>query len=78
MPCKGSRDGKWTGEDKTYTVQELIAEEDLIDKSFTYDFGDGWVAKVQCRLPRPNAVPTDQFCGYEWMIESIITKGAII
>ena len=51
---------------------------------YYYNFGDGWGASVNVyildgakeasRLRRKS----DGFCGYEWMIDSIITNGKIL
>ena len=49
----------------------------LIGESFYYNFGDGWGAKITCRA-KGTEKPTKKFCGYEWMVRSIIKNGSII
>lgn len=51
--------------------------------SFGYSFGDGWYARVtaqtvdakEARTLRKNS---KGFCGYEWMIDSIVANGQIV
>ena len=50
---------------------------------FTYNFGDGWVARVSVRGVTPAEKRkiernTKGFCGYDWMIDSIIRDGEIL
>lgn len=89
MPNAASWNGKWSGEGRNYTlVKELSFDNPLgIDlrcglatKSWSYAWSDGWVARVQAR-----AVPDDEklqksdgFCGYDWMVESILKRGKIL
>ena len=54
----------------------------IIGKSFGYNFGDGWFASVEVRAVNRSEARTlrkasQGFCGYEWMIESILYDGAI-
>jgi hypothetical protein len=90
MPNVGSWNGRWSGEGKMYVVtrsfpkkQEDEARKILDGKYYYYNFGDGWSAGVtvsQCdakeaaRIRRRSA----GFCGYDWMINSIIKHGKII
>lgn len=79
MPGNNSWNGKWSGEESTYTVTRRLTEKKFEDLKprYTYSFGDGWVAAVAIRQAKPREKVTDRFCGYEWMIDSIIRRGAI-
>lgn len=51
--------------------------------TFPYDFGDGWTARVIAQIvdaPEANnrLKRSAGFCGYEWMIDSILKHGKII
>ena len=89
MPNIGSWDGQWTGSKKPYfefrKVDKKTGEqfmENKESKSFYYNFGDGWRAKVKVKkilsqeknkLERISA----GFCNYDWMIDSILKNGKI-
>lgn len=79
MPNVGSWNGKWSGEDDIYTVSKTLTKknEDLIGQDFYYNFGDGWGASVKVREARPREKATNRFCGYEWMIDSILANRKI-
>jgi len=93
MPNVGSWNGKWTGANDKYTIAYKPNKVDLkklphlikiIDKlkqgqnsNFYYNFGDGWGANVEVRLSKHREKATNKFCGYEWMIKSILEKGKI-
>ena len=78
MPSNNSWNGKWRGEDNVYTVARTLpaAKADALKRRYTYSFGDGWVAAVSVR-EAAREKPTNRFCGYEWMIDSILTRDAI-
>lgn len=49
---------------------------------FTYTFGDGWVAAVTVRevdaqTKRRLLKESEGFCGYDWMVDSILSHGKI-
>ena len=79
MPSNNAWNGKWSGEDNTYTVARTLpaAKVDGLKPRYTYSFGDGWVAAVRVREALPREKPTNRFCGYEWMIDSIVKRDAI-
>jgi hypothetical protein len=85
MPNVGSWNGKWSGADRKYYRTKSLTEKlaaPLIGKSFYYNFGDGWGASVSVEAidgkeKRRRDKVTNGFCGYEWMIESILDHGAI-
>ena len=85
MPGKGSWNGRWSGENRTYA--KVKAESDvpriLWGRSFYYRWPDGWtvcvsVEPVTATEARKVQKASDGFCGYDWMIPSILKYGAII
>ena len=85
MPNVGSWNGKWTGAENLYCRIRGLSKakaEELEGKSFYYRWNDGWGASVECRKVSGNEITemrnkSNGFCGYDWMIESIIQRGAI-
>ena len=84
MPRIGSWNGKWTGEGREYYRSRKNCEvpKDVIDKNFEYRWEDGWIAnvsvsKVTCAEERMLMKKSAGFCGYDWMINSIIKHGYI-
>ena len=80
MPNVGSWNGKFTGANNRYTVARNIHKKvakEIEFKNYYYDFGDGWGANIEVRLPNHREKPTNLFYGYEWMIDSIISNGKI-
>lgn len=94
MPKIGSWNGKWTGEEKYYAKvinftkkygkgKEAIEKLETVKGSFCYNFGDGWsacvdVKEIDSKEASKIRRKSNGFCGYEWMIESILTYGKII
>lgn len=87
MPRNNSWNGKWTGEDKYYCrIRSYV--NDYVPKylktgDYTYDFGDGWMAcvKVEEITAKQKKIcnsKSNGFCGYDWMIGSIIEHGKIL
>ena len=85
MPNVASWDGKWSGQDRLYVKthyfagkgSRLIAQEILDKGYFHYNFGDGWsagvnVKKVDSREAERLRKKSDGFCGYDWMVTSIV------
>ena len=71
----------WT-KDK-YNVREN--KRGLEGKSFSYRWEDGWSVVIQCRKitaleARKYRVleQRNKFCGYEWMVDSIMEFGEIL
>lgn len=91
MPNVGSWNGKWTGANNLYArivsirkgkASEAKAKEILAAKSYYYNFGDGWSASVSVRAVDGREATkikkaSKGFCGYDWMIESIMSNGCI-
>lgn len=88
MPSVASWNGRWSGERDLYVktrklTNKQLAESPLEEKSYRYNFGDGWAANVSVRAvdskERQQLTKRSKgFCGYEWMIDSIIENGKII
>ena len=90
IPRAGSWNGKFSGSGDAYTIARKIlkrdtqladiysriAKNEIID--YSYDFGDGWVARITLRKPRQREKPTNIFLGYEWMVDSIFKNRRII
>jgi hypothetical protein len=89
MPRVNTWNGTWTGAGKLYAYslthvkygKTLFPE--LQEKSYGYDFGDGWYANVKVTFMTPSEArqvmkKSDGFCGYEWMVGSICKHGKII
>jgi hypothetical protein len=91
MPNCGSWNGKFSGESNFYcNIQKFKEAEykkdnlcNIVDKSFYYNFGDGWGASIKVELIN-NKTATQYrkmsrgFMGYEWMIKSIVKNQKII
>lgn len=93
MPNVGSWNGQWSGRGNKYfkvcsyirdsrnRILELMNGETR--KSFYYNFGDGWGALITMEIidakeGRKRNKISNGFCGYEWMIDSIIKTGRIM
>ena len=86
MPSVGSWNGKWSGEKDMYVKVVNIpnrngalqkAEAILSNRCYDYDFGDGWRASVCVNKVDPKDATklrrkTKGFCGYDWMVDSIM------
>lgn len=77
MPSNNSWNGKWSGEGNQYTVARTLPNTKELKPRYTYSFGDGWVAAVKVRDAAPREKVSGKFCGYEWMIDSILKRDAI-
>jgi hypothetical protein len=91
MPNVGSWNGKWSGRDNYYAIVrssscskksvekfERIANEGY----YHYNFGDGWSAGVTVKKvegPEVRKIKKNSrgFCGYDWMVDSILENGTI-
>lgn len=88
MPSNNAWNGKWTGEGKNYVKGRSLSNNDyrlnyFEEKSYFYDFGDGWVVRVDvkevtAREERKANNKSNGFAGYDWMIDSIIDNGEIV
>ena len=85
MPHVGSWNGKWSGADKRYiqTMDERKVPKECWDKDFYYRWDDGWCACVSVKRTEASEAKklkmrSSGFCGYDWMIRSIIECGYIL
>ena len=87
MPGKASWNGKWSGEGRPYVRVRNVSKEAAIQilerESYDYRWDDGWCAcvsvrKVLSREAEKLCKKSVGFCGYDWMIDSIIKRGCII
>lgn len=81
MPGRSSWNGRWSGEARNYTLVREI-EDDVMNKydgrSWSYAWSDGWVANITARVVGPGVLAkSDGFCGYDWMVVSILRYGKI-
>lgn len=91
MPNNNSWNRKWSGQGKCYAVIRNVGKSKASqakaaklaeEKSFRYDFGDGWTAAVEVRQVDNNEArqlrrQTLGFQGYDWMVSDIILHGNI-
>lgn len=90
MPGRGSWNGLWSGEDNLYAVVEKLstlkriarASKILESQPYFYRWNDGWTARINVRSVEAAEASSIKrrskgFCGYEWMIVSIIEHGKI-
>lgn len=90
MPNRGSWNGKWSGESTMYARVEKFSKSDIIDykinekinKDFYYTWDDGWsacvdVMRVDSKEAKNIRKYSKGFCGYDWMIDSILKLGYI-
>ena len=85
MPGRGSWNGKWSGEKDRHIIIRSVDDqkaESLNGRLFYYNWPDGWTAcvavsavdsKETARLKKKSR----GFCGYDWMVDSIIRYGMI-
>jgi hypothetical protein len=86
MPNRGSWNGGWSGAERRYSIVKSLPDRRVLallggkDRgSWGYNFGDGWFASVEARVvPKGERLPkSDGFCGYDWMVVSILADGDI-
>ncbi len=86
MPNRGSWNGGWSGEANLYakvrSFTDKIAASILAKSSYYYSFGDGWGASIEVKQidgaeSRRVRRKSKGFCGYDWMIDSIVHDGQI-
>lgn len=86
MPGRNTWNGKWTGDKELYAkVRNVPPDETAVileEVNFQYRWSDGWCANVEVKevsKTEANRIRRNSqgFCGYEWMIDSIIKLGYI-
>lgn len=84
MSNVGSWNDKWTGDGiKYYIIKDKLYETAIANSPFFYDFGDGWIAKIEVKAINSfdaslKKKESKGFCGYDWMVNSIINNGKIV
>lgn len=88
MPSNNAWNYRWIGQDDLYAVVKSFRKmpeadgKPIVGGRFSYNFGDGLVAAVTVREVTSSAAArirkqSKGFCGYNWMIDSILSWGAI-
>ena len=82
MPNRASWNGKWSGEDRNYTLDRDLDDEravQLSGQSWSYGWPDGWCAEISARIvpAGEERKPSHGFDGYDWMVASILRYGKI-
>ncbi len=91
MPNNNSWNGRWSGSERAYNIVKNMGTskkaaakaEALVEAGdFSYSFSDGWRASVNVKLvdatgARKARKISDGFCGYDWMVSSILYHGDI-
>lgn len=87
MPKNNSANGRWTGDEKVHAIilpkSKVGSVEGIMNMApYNYDFGDGWVAQIDVKFLNAYEAAeikknNDGFCGYDWMVKSIIDNGTI-
>jgi len=77
--------GTWSGADKVFVRRRLdsVVPASVVGRVFIYEWDDGWsvrisVEKVSAAKAAGIAKQSKSFCGYDWMIDSIIKYGEIL
>lgn len=87
MPHTNSWNGRWSGEERKHylfrTMKPTTAEKVVAAGSYYYNFGDGWAAEVRAEIvssaeKRKRQKVNAGFCGYDWMVDSILNYGKIL
>lgn len=91
MPGAASWDGRWSGEGRLFarihTLPNTRAGKEsgqriIAGSPYYYTWSDGWTACIEARRvdaldARKLLQKSQGFCGYDWMIESILSHGKI-
>lgn len=85
MPHSPSWNGRWSGEDKKHLYFQHVSDKlavALDGQSWDYHWDDGWCALIDAKIVsreerRKLSKQNAGFCGYEWMIQSILAFGRI-
>lgn len=84
MPNNNAWNGKWSLAEELFvrTRDERKVPKKVWNRNFFYSWDDGWTACVSARrMSASEAQKLERkskgFCGYDWMIDSIIEHGEI-
>ena len=88
MPNVGSWNGQWTGAYKMYyiirkCITDKFLNEGQTSHTFHYSWDDGWGANVSAEIVDAKEAAKRRkisagFCGYDWMVDSLIDCGEIL
>lgn len=92
MPSNNSWNGKWSGDEKLFAIIHNVgrskkakdqAKEIISKGNYSYNFGDGWCARICAKFVNSEQAKkikrkSQGFCGYDWMVDSILTHNKII
>ena len=92
MPHRNSWNGMWSGEGNLYAIvknfgkskkAENLCNTILEKTSYSYSWSDGWGARVRvyaADVREANKIrrKSQGFCGYDWMVDSIIKRQKIL
>lgn len=90
MPGSPSWNGKWSGEGKLYAIVKKFTGARGADKAksilancyYSYSWSDGWRAGIDAKMVDGKTAGQFRkrscgFCGYDWMVDSILVDGVI-
>lgn len=91
MPGAASWNGRWSGEGKLYAIVRKFVGKKETEKArvilakgyYHYGWPDGWRAGItvkECTGPEARKIrkASQGFCGYDWMVTSILARGKIL
>ncbi len=89
MPGAASWNGRWSGEGRLYVKVQTMSTKALKAKAeslighHSYGWSDGWrasvaVREVDAKEARQLRRKSNGFCGYDWMVGSLLKHGKII
>lgn len=85
MPHCGSWNGRWSGAEQKHLIFKRLSDKyaaTLDGQSWDYRWDDGWGAVIDARIvsgeeSRKLRKQNAGFCGYDWMVQSILAVGRI-
>jgi len=85
MPSNNAWNGRWSGDGQCYAIVKSYRRMPTTFKLgyYDYNFGDGWRAAITVReITRGAAAKLRKqsqghLCGYDWMVDDIVTYGRI-
>ena len=84
MPGKASWNGRWSGEGKLYAIVRRVTNPPVeLFGYHSYSWSDGWCASVEVRVVDSKEAAklrkrSAGFCGYDWMVDSLLMDGRIL
>ena len=90
MPNNNSWNGKWSQEGEFFVIVKKFYKKDehkieglLEQKSVYYKWDDGWGASIRIKEVEGKEAArlrkkSKGFCGYDWMVDSLVENGKIL